>query len=235
LASEGDLLIEDDKNNKLGFDNGKFVNTIPGATVYNQTHELTFWDDKQDPVYRLPLGVPAKITLDGTGLAKDSMSHVFLTAPGYTFAVQDVLLSPGQKDTIEFSAGCDTVHYVTNSSETPVLELGAAFQGADYLFAIAVAGESNGVDAKLYMDVPKGQLAVDINAQDGHAVFGVVVLRAGDQGVHVFKHIGNTIASSAVVYLEYGTWAGDGTPMTFGTDADGDGSVDSTAKVSDDG
>jgi hypothetical protein len=37
------------------------------------------------------------------------------------------------------------------------------------------------------------------------------------------------------VWLEYGTWAGDGTPMTVSIDDDGDGTIDQTVMVSDDG
>ena len=235
LSGDGDLLLTDDNGNKLGFDGGAFVNKIPGAKVFNQTHELSFWDDRHDPVYRLPLGVPLKISLDGSKLTEESTSDVYLTAPGYTFAVQDVLLSPGQKDLIEFSAGCDSVRYVTSGSETPVLELGVTLAGADYLFSIAVAGEADGVDVELTIDIPNGTLAIRVAAPDGQAQFGIAVLRVGEQGAQVFKHIGNTIGKSAVVHLAYGAWSGDGKPMGIQVDDDGDGSMDKTEQVSDDG
>jgi hypothetical protein len=186
------------------------------------------------PAFQLPLTTPLTVTLDGAGMTATTQAAVRLTAPGYTFAVEGVELDPGQVDTIAFSAGSDSVSYTTSGAETPVVELGMTLDGNDYQFEVSSGAEATGVTVELRADVPGKRLGVKINSMDGMASYGVRVhvISAGDV---VFAHMGNTISATAIVWLEYGTWAGDGTPMTVSIDDDGDGTIDQTVMVSDDG
>lgn len=234
LSGNAHVLISDAQGRHLGFSGGQFVNEIPGAALGPLKREPTTWNIAVDPVYRLPLGAALTVTLDGTGLTADSTSNVILTAPGYAFSVEDVVVHPSQKDTITFSAGTESVSYRTSSSETPRLDLGVAFDGADYLFEVKSAAEASGVEVLLELDAANGKLKVSVKAADGSASYDVRVERRDATATDVFTHAGNSIASTAVVSFDYAHWTGNGNPMGLGIDADGDGTVDSNQMVADD-
>ena len=143
-------------------------------------------------------------------------------------------LDPGQVDTITFAGGSDHVAYTTTGPETPVVELGLTLDGKDYLFEVSGVAETTGVTIDLKADVPAGKLAVKITTSDGSAHYGIRVHALSTDDV-VFGHMGNAVSSTATVFLNYGTWAGQGTPMTVEIDDDSNGTIDQTLMVSDDG
>lgn len=236
LSIEGSarVVVADDMGHSIALDGGSYQTSIPGAEVAGGRSAPTTWTQVEQPTFRLPLTTPLTVTLDGSGLSAASPSAVRLTAPGYTFSVQEVSLDPGQVDTITFAGGSDHVAYTTSGAETPVVALGLTLDGTDYLFEVAGVAETTGVTIDLKVDVPTKKLAVKISSTDGSAAYGLRVhaLSAGDV---VFAHMGNTITSAATVYLDYGTWAGNGTPMTFEVDDDSDGTIEQTLMVTDDG
>lgn len=234
LNGDAHVLITDNASHQLGFVAGAFVNTIPQATTSPIKRSPLTYNSVVDPTYRLPLNVPLTITLDGTALTTAGTSSVTLTAPGYAFSVEDVLVHPLQKDTISFSAGTESVSYKTTASETPRVDLGVSFDGADYLFEVKSAAETGGVEVKLELDAANGKLKVSVKANDGTASYDVRVERRDTAATSVFTHAGNSIAATAVVSFDYAQWSGNGMPMSVGVDADGDGTVDSTVMVSDD-
>ncbi|MBM4781821.1 MAG: hypothetical protein GQE15_29435 [Archangiaceae bacterium] len=210
-----------------------WVNTLAQASIGSARRGPTTWDDELDPIFRLPLTTPLTVTLDGDGLSTASQASVSLVAPGYSFSVEGVSLDPGQRDTLEFSGDPRRVSYTTTGQETPVIELGVSLDGNDYVFQIIAGAETGGVTVTLVNDVPNGELRVDVDAADGNASYGVTVYRLGDDE-EVFSHLANTVGSSASVFLNYGTWAGQGQPMLFEVDTNGDGTPDMSQMVSDD-
>ena len=233
LSGDAHVLISDGTH-QLGYVAGAFVNTIPGATTGPFKRAPNTFANTNDPTYRLPLSVPLTVTLDGTGLTTDTTSNVTLTAPGYSFSVEGVVVHPAQKDTISFSAGTESVEYKTTASETPTVSLGVTFDGADYLFEVKSAAEAGGVDVQLKLDATNGKLNVFVKSVDGTATYDIRIERRDTTSTSVFTHSGNSIAAAAVVSFDYATWAGNGMSMSVGTDTTGDGTIDSTAMVTDD-
>ena len=148
--------------------------------------------------------------------------------------MQGVSLDPGQVDTIIFAGDSDHVAYTTTGAETPVVELGLTLDGTDYLFEVTGVAETTGVTIDLKVDVPAQKLAVKISSVDGSASYGLKV-HALSSGDVVFAHQGNTVSNTATVFINYGTWAGQGTPMTFEVDDDSNGTIEQTLMVTDDG
>lgn len=234
LNGDGHVLITDPQGKRLGFDGAQFFNEIPGATEAPVKRETKTWGLALDPIYRLPLGTPLTVTLDGTRQTAPSRSGVTLSAPGYAFSVEGVNVDPNQKDTITFSAGTEAVSYKTTSTETPTVALAVTFDGADYLFELNSAAETGGVEVTLTLQAATGRLKVDVNAADGNATYDIRIERRDTESTVVFTHAGNTLASAAVVQFLYGDWAGNGSPMSVEVDSNSDGTVDSTVMVSDD-
>jgi hypothetical protein len=214
-------------------DGGVWVNTLAGASLSSARRGPSTWDDELDPVFHLPIGTPLTVGLSGAGLSAPTQASVSLTAPGYSFAVENVSLDPGQLDVIGFSAGPSSVTYATTGMETPVVELGLSLDGNDYIFQVLAGAEAGGVSITLRNDVPGGKLIVDVDAADGTAAYGVQVYRIGATE-QVFTHLSNTLASSATVFINYASWAGQGQTMLFELDTNGDGTPDSSQMVGDD-
>lgn len=234
LSGDAHVLISDGAGHQIGYIAGAFVNTIPNAVTGPVKRAPRTFASVADPSYRLPLNVPLTVTLDGTGVTTQSTSNVTLTAPGYSFSVENVVVHPMQKDTISFSAGTESVEYKTTSSETPTVSLGVTFDGADYLFEVKSAATAGGIDVKLKLDAANGKLQVFVRSLSSTASYDIRVERRDMAATSVFTHAGNSVAATAVVSFDYSTWAGNGMPMSVGTDANGDGTIDSTAMVSDD-
>jgi hypothetical protein len=232
LLGDADLLITDPGGKKLGYQSGRLVNEIPGARVVSP-RSADLWKDDAEPTYRLPLGTPLVISLDGSTLTKASLSSVVVVAPGYTFAVEDVMLDPGQNDTIELAGGSGSLVYSTSGSETPDLEIGVELAGADYLFVIKTASETDGVDVALQLDLGKGTLRIDVDTKDGMASYDIEVIRASDTSVQTFRHRSNAVSTADAVFLDYASWRGQGTPMKLLVDAGENGSIDSMIDLSD--
>lgn len=214
-------------------DAGTWVNALAGATIGSSRRGPSTWDDELDPIFRLPLGTPLTVGLDGLDLTAPAQASVSVTAPGYSFSVENVSLDPGQTDVIQFSGGPDRVVYATTGMETPVVELGVSLDGNDYVFQIIAGAEAGGVSVTIRNDVPNGELIVDVDAADGTAAYGVQVFRIGADE-QIFTHMSNTVGTSATVYLNYGSWGGQGQPMLFELDTNGDGMPDMSQMVADD-
>ncbi len=212
---------------------GGWVNTLAQATLGSSRRGPTPWDDPFDPVFRLPLSTPLVVRLDGDDLSAPAQASVSMVAPGYAFSVEGVSLDPGQRDTIEFSGDARRVSYTTRGQETPVIELGVSLEGDDYVFQVLAGAETGGVTVTLVNDVVNGELIVDVDAPDGNASYGVMVYRLADDE-EVFSHLANTLGTNETVFLNYRAWAGQGQPMLFEVDTNGDGTPDQSQMVTDD-
>jgi hypothetical protein len=231
-AGKADLLIATPDGKRVGYEGGKFVNEITGADAVPMKSAEP-WLVEPDPSYRLPLGMEHKITIDGTALTAASPADVVAVAPGYSLGVLGIQLDPGQKDTVTFSADNKEIHYITTSSESPDFELGVTLDGADWRFLIATASESGGQDVQITLDLVKGTVSVQVKSTDGSSSFAMEIHRIDDVGDQVFTHEGTALASTDTIVINYGTWKGNGSPMSVGTDKGGDGSIDSTEDATD--
>ena len=228
---DADVLVTDDTGKRVGHADGKLVNEVAGAEVVapkSRGRAAT-----SEPIYRLPMGHALTVTLDGTPLKGKESTDVSLIAPGYTMGVYDVGLSPGEKDTIKFSADWKEVSYQTDRDETPELELGVETSGADYEFDIHSAGETGGQRVDMVLDVKAGTLTVQAAAKDGGATYEVEIHRIDDKGDQVFKHKGVASGAADKFVFHYADWKGNGTAMKAGVDKGGDGSVDETEDLTD--
>jgi phage protein U len=233
LSGSGDILATDDSGHRLGYVGGQLVNEIPRA-VATPFRSADLWKTKRDPTFSIPEGSGLTITLDGTALAAHSVSDLSLVGAGYTLGVEGIDLEPMQKDTILFSKDGAMVTYKTDGKETPTLVVGIETAGADWEFLIQASGDTNGQQVILKLDMTKQQLRVEAKNTAGSTTYTVEVHRIDDAGEQVFTHVGNSESTTDAIYLDYGTWAGQGMPMEAELDSGDDGTVDTTTSLTDD-
>jgi len=233
VTGDAALLVTDGEGRRLGEVAGKLVSEIPGGRrVPMKSGSL--WKDDEGPIYRLPTGTPLTVTLDGTSLHAASSADVTLIAPAWTLAVDDVMVDPGQKDTITFSAGLDAITYRTQGAETPVISLGVSTVAADWSFFVKAAGDADGYEVALDLDIAKGELLVTVKGAGEGATYAIEIVRLDDKGEQTFTHVGTADVDGGVVHIGYGTWTGQGDGIAFGVDKTGDGSIDETVDQADD-
>jgi len=228
LDGDADLLVTDDQGRRIGFVQGEAVNEIPGAEARGIRTGVP-----HHPVLRIPAGSALTVTVDGAYLDAAGDSDLALIGEGYMLMVEDILLDPGQRDTVEFSGDWSEVLYRTSGYETPRLGIGIETEDADWEFVVRARGESSGQQVRLAVDLENRRLRIEFSAEDGSSDYDIEARRITEEGEEVFTSSGNSLDDSDTVSLLYGEWEGQGAAMTAGLDDDGDGVEDWTAHLED--
>jgi hypothetical protein len=218
LNGDANLLIKDETGKRLGYVNGKLVNEIPGAffssekSAKDEAHKDETHED--EPLYYVPAGKKLSVTLDAGAQKSEVHSDVTLFGRGYALSVQDVALSPGQKDEIEFSADWSQVTYTTKKAETPTLTLGIETSGADYEFEVKVSGETAGQHVELNIDLKKGTFGVKVKGDPtAHPTLAVKLVKIDKDGEKTFSHKGVAVGANQSVLFDYAQWKGNKAPL----------------------
>lgn len=229
LTGGGDLLITDDTGKRLGYDAGKFYREISGANFVPIKSADLFLDDPE-PYYVVPTNLGFTVTLDGSQLGAMSQNAVSMSGPGYFLEVDGITLDPGQKDQLTFSKDGNEIQYQTQSDETPAVELSFETAAADYFFEVTGSSAGGGIRVKLSHDVAQKKLAIRL---EGAKSYDLVMGRFDDAGEQVFSHAGEASSDTAVIYIPYGMWPGNGQSLGIEVDSDGDGTIDETNQLTD--
>lgn len=233
LEGDGDLLITDLEGRSVGFRDGVFVNEISGSLSNANKFGVSVWDENAEPVYYIPTTIDFTISIDGTRLSEPTNTAVTMIGPGYALEVSDIILEPGQIDTIDVSPDGSLISYRTDSGETPFLLVAVETDEADYLFGVYGEEMAPGEALNLSLDTSEGWLSVDTIDNSESGSYSLVVVRYDDQGEQIFGAEGIYLEPDDVLYVDYLLWPGSGEPMSLDLDIGGDGTVDETLQVDD--
>lgn len=233
LEGSADLLISDAQGRSIGFKNGVFVNEIPGAQSNANKFGVNVWNSTAEPVYYVPSNIDFSISIDGSRLQEATSSTVTMIGPGYALEVSDIVLEPGQVDTLDVAPDGSLLSYRTETGETPLILVAIETKASDYLFGVYGEKMAPGEALNLSLDIKKGWLSVDAIDNASAGSYSLQVAKYDDQGEQVFGAEGVKLAAEDVMYVEYLKWPGNGQPMTLDLDKGGDGSVDETIEVAD--
>ncbi|MFO7585150.1 MAG: hypothetical protein R6W69_10505, partial [Anaerolineales bacterium] len=131
LDGKGRILITDEQGNRLGYVDGKIVNEIPGA--FFNAYRMGFVQEAPDPIYSIPAGLDVTVTIDGSTLDADSETDLVMIGPGFFIGIEEIILEPGQVDTVYFFPDDQMIIYETDADESPFIVVGIEDpNGADY-------------------------------------------------------------------------------------------------------
>ena len=224
------LLIIDDKGNKLGYENGKLVNTIPNAKYIALTSK-DLWKNIIEPIYEIPTGVQFTVTIDGGGLKSAINTSVAMIGPGYDLAADNIKLSPGEKDTMTFSPDGKQLSFTPSSNESPDFTVGLEHSGADYEFQIKGFEVDKGAAVNVDLEYDKGQLRLHSTGNSNPSVYTLVVDRIDTGSDATFTHNDITLDPGATAFIDFSKWDGKG-DLTIEVDKNNDGTIDQTAPES---
>ncbi|MEO7913224.1 MAG: hypothetical protein ABIV47_26545 [Roseiflexaceae bacterium] len=233
LEGDADLLISDTEGHRMGFEGGKFINEIPGAKSNGNKFGVNVWDIEAEPVYYIPTNIDFSISIDGSHLTQPMTSTVTMIGPGYALEVSDIILEPGQVDTLDVSPDGSLLSYRTASGETPFMLVAIETEAADYQFGVYGEEMAAGEALNLSLDTKQGWLSIDAIDNKTPGSYSLVVAKYDDQGEQVFGADGIELAPDDIVYVDYLKWPGNGKPMALDVDKGSDGSVDQTLEVDD--
>lgn len=233
LEGDADLLITDAKGRSVGFKNGVFINEITGSLTNANKFGVNVWDTNAEPVYYIPTDVDFTISIDGSRLTKPANSTVTMIGPGYALEVSDIILEPGQVDTLDVSPDGSLLSYRTESGETPFMLVAIETDAADYQFGVYGEKMAPGEALNLSLDTKKGSLSIDTIDNTEAGSYSLEVARYDDKGEQVFGASGVALEPNDVLYIDYLLWPGNGKPMSLDLDKGGDGTVDETLQVDD--
>jgi hypothetical protein len=233
LDGDADLLITDAKGRSVGFKDGKFVNEITGSLSNSNKFGVNVWDENAEPVYYIPTDIDFTISIDGSRLKEPANSTVTMIGPGYALEVSDIVLEPGQVDTLDVSPDGSLISYRTESGETPFLLVAVETDAADYQFGVYGEKLAPGEALNLALDTKEGTLSIDSIDNTEAGSYSLLVARYDDKGEQVFGATGVALDPNDVLYVDYLKWPGNGEPMALDLDKGGDGTVDETLQVDD--
>jgi hypothetical protein len=233
LQGSANLLITDLDGHKLGFEGGKFINEIPGAKSNGNKFGINVWNIDSEPVYYIPTNIDFTINIDGSQLTQAVTSTVTMIGPGYSLEVSDILLEPGQVDTLDVSPDGSLLSYRTESGSTPFMLVTIETDASDYLFGVYGEDMAPGEALNLSLDTKQGWLSIDSIDNTSPGTYSLEVAKYDDDGEQIFGADGIELAPDDVIYVDYLKWPGNGQPMALDVDKGGDGSVDETLEVGD--
>ena len=233
LEGDADLLITDVEGRSVGFKDGVFVNEIAGSLSNANKFGVSVWDENAEPVYYIPTTIDFTISIDGTRLSEPSNTTLTMIGPGYALEVSDIILEPGQVDTLDVSPDGSLISYRAGSGETPFLLVAVETDEADYQFGVYGEAMAPGEALNLSLDTREGWLSIDTIDNSESGSYRLLVSRYNEQGEQVFGAEGIFLDPDDVLYVDYLLWPGNGDTMALDLDIGGDGTVDETLQVND--
>ncbi len=158
LDGLADLLMMDENGKKLGRENGKIVNEIPGAKY---EIPMAAFNSDIEPVYTVPSDTDLNIVIDGSRLEEAALTDVIIIGPGYDLGVEGISLDPGQKDELIVQTKDSFISYRTDSSESPIFIMGLQREGADYQFEFTGTDMAGGGRISMMVDTKTGDLMIN--------------------------------------------------------------------------
>ena len=178
------------------------------------------------PVIAVPKDEPFVVTVDAADAVAEATTGITIIGPGYSYGIEDFLMSPGDVDSIIFDPDSSSVTYMTSVGSAPdiVLSLDGSQASYGFLFGgLDLPGEGGAIT--VFLD-PESQTVTALTTTDGDASIDFVIRRIDDVSDEEYTSDPIPLAANESLVIEYGAWQGDGTIMPIGIDINDDGFID---------
>ena len=131
------LLIRDSQRRALGYEGEKLVSGIPGGSAVFPT-AFSDSQQRQEPTYRVPVGVDVQVTVDGSGLKFPDTEHFSLIGQNHDLAADGIIVKPGERETIALNGDDGSMTYTSAGSQasSPLFNVGLVRQAGNYSVGI---------------------------------------------------------------------------------------------------
>lgn len=233
LDGDANLLITAQDGRRIGWlEDGSFINEVTGATSTNLRFGVDVWGIDEEPVYVLPGDVRQfTVTVDGSQLTETGVSEVTMIGAGFNMVVADLVLDPGQQDTIYVDVEDDeylVLNYESDYSDSPDIWFGLATDDADYEFIVRGSDIEPGGSFNVALDFPNGDFILNTTGQTEFGLYDLLVARIDDQGEYVFSTEDIELLPDDTMFVNFFEWEGDESPMFLDFDFETNGTIDAT-------
>jgi len=192
-TNHGHLVLRDAQGRVTGFVGGRIVNGIPGVRILT-TVTAQNWRFAPEPTYLIPPHTGVLVTVDGSDLARPDKERIDLIGSGLYAQVDEILLKPGEKNSVYFRGGATgfTYHTDPHRDQTPLLASAIEEKKATYAFAALAVGVKGGSELTMYIDKQDGEVVLDTEgtkgniAGTGYSVYVLSVVRETAAGESVW-------------------------------------------------
>lgn len=205
---------------------------LPGVVALRPRGE-NMWAKDTPPILQVPADTAFEIELDAAAARRDVATDVAIVAPGLNGAVDGITMAPGQRDTLLVDPTRRVLRYTTSADETPTLVLGIDGEPDSYEFSLGgveLGPRGGTVEARL--DATARTLTARTTGS-ATAILLFVLERFGATIDETIENDGLELAPNETVIVAYGTWTGDGRPLSAGVDVNGDGTIDEPFEIVD--
>ena len=200
------LLITNSAGQKVGYDGGQLVNTIPGAQI-EHTASTQNWNESLEPTYYVPDGSMYTISVNGSTLTQaDPGEDVGFIAPNYDLEVDNLNVSPGEHDTITVSPDDSNVTFSSTKSEAPHFVFGLSTSAAD--FSLDIKAAADGANGSYHMGLASDGKSMTLDTGQSAGTYGFDLERddASTGNVNNFTHSGISLGAGDNIKINYGSW-----------------------------
>lgn len=226
----GTSLFVTPDNKRIGYQNGKLINEIPGASVKIFKGAPTLWSDSGLPVFRIPKGVTTTLQL-----ANDPKYKYSVTAygDGKVVKVSELDVSATKASTVYFGSKVGSVKIKSAVKTTPDIYIGdeenASNKDSATQFSNVDISEDGEFD--ITFDEETDQFTVD---GDVSGDFDLDVIVSDDNGDYSYSVNNVAIDEGANIEFDIDSIDHEGDSLTLQVDENGDGTFDTQSDVTDD-
>ncbi len=220
------VTLQDDQGHRVGYDEkGKLVNEISGAKIQSiRAGTLS----QVPPVIDMPLGTSFTANIFGDAKAASDPASIVMIGRGFYIGIDGLSMATGQMDKLAFDSSGDMLTYTTDAQESPVIVVGIEKPKADFELNLKAVEQSKGTDIHVIFDQKEDTFAFQTTS-DATAKFNISITRLDPDGKQETFDNGSTpleVGPGKLTYLYFGKWAGQGSNLEIGYDANGNGTIE---------
>jgi hypothetical protein len=222
------VLLTDAEGRRTGYVDGKLLTEIPGVKIEHY-YFANMGQVQAQPVYRIPLEAPVRVTLEGSGEKNPEEAKVGFTGPGFAVAVGNLEVDPGQTDELTLPSGGQKLAYQPGGTESPTLQVGVDGQDADYALEVSAAKMRKG--STIELDLLRDRLSIDTKGKVGD--LGLRIDKVDTEGKETFDASGLKVKEDEQAHVEYDEFDESGDSVTVKTEDKKTGKVEEEQQVAD--
>jgi hypothetical protein len=162
----------------MGYDQGKLVNTIPGANIVRPIADDINLSSLPEPVYQIPKGLKVHVKINGDGMSKPDKEVLTYISKGLYFEISDIPARPGGTDEAFVQGGAGGILFSTSDTKASAPYIAGGLLDKDhgrraaYVMVIKAVDVPGGSNIGLVLIPSSKAMGVAMVAHPGKHDFG---------------------------------------------------------------
>ena len=164
---DAEVTVTDPYGYRLGYVDGKPIAELPGSRVlFAFGADDGLWNDDAPPIYFVPPSSDLETQVMGVEGQEDEEARIGIFGEGFSLAVDDIPLEPGQADTVGFSGDGTSVTYDTETPGGGKVTLAAETDEGGVLISVETDAPDGGHAITVGIDEESGDLTIEVESEE---------------------------------------------------------------------